>query len=338
MLENVEPLLGELNRDIEYLLPKSQEKIVTPSQEQQIVIPDEDYTSLSKVIVESIPGDYIKPTGTLNVDENGEYDVNQYEKVNVSIGAVSINNASYLFYNANRQEQAVDIVKLISSECEKFSSTFENCTFNELPFVNTSKGTDFSRYAFGCSNITKFPQLDTSNGTKFGSLVYGCTKLLEFPLINTSKGTNFDSTFQRSGIQTLPQLDTSNATTVQSFLRQCPNLISVPLLNLSSCTMVSYILYGTTTVTTLGGFKDLGKAYKIYNTQNYSNYKLDLSPCILLTHESLMNVINNLYDLVSDDIEPQQLVLGATNLAKLEATEEGQQAIITAQTKGWNVS
>ena len=46
-----------------------------------------------------------------------------------------------------------------------------------------------------------------------------------------------------------------------------------------------------------------------------------------------MNVINNLYDIASAGVKPQQLVLGSENLAKLTAEE-----IKIATDKGWTVS
>lgn len=92
-------------------------------------------------------------------------------------------------------------------------------------------------------------------------------------------------------------------------------------------------------MTNLKSFKNLGKAYTS-KTQNYSNYKLDLSKSTKLTHESLIDVINNLYDLNltynvanGGTLYRQSLVLGSTNLAKLTEDE-----IAIATNKGWNVS
>ena len=79
---------------------------------------------------------------------------------------------------------------------------------------------------------------------------------------------------------------------------------------------------------------------KGYTTKNNNYYKLNLSACTSLTHESLMNVINNLYDLnLTYDVAnggtlyTQSLQLGADNIAKLTAEE-----IAIATNKGWTVS
>lgn len=59
------------------------------------------------------------------------------------------------------------------------------------------------------------------------------------------------------------------------------------------------------------------------------NYLTDIAE---LTHDSLMNVINNLYDIKSKGVKNQRLQLGNTNKAKLTAEE-----IAIATNKGWNV-
>lgn len=72
------------------------------------------------------------------------------------------------------------------------------------------------------------------------------------------------------------------------------------------------------------------EAYYIH--ENKREYTLDLSYSPLLTHDSLMNIINNLYDIKSKGVKPQTLQLGDTNKAKLTAEE-----IAIATNKGWNV-
>jgi hypothetical protein len=66
-------------------------------------------------------------------------------------------------------------------------------------------------------------------------------------------------------------------------------------------------------LTNLGGFKNL-------------KTNLDLSNCLNLTHDSLMNVINNLATVENNPT----LTLGTTNIAKLTDNE-----IAIATNKGW---
>jgi len=118
----------------------------------------------------------------------------------------------------------------------------------------------------------------------------------------------------------------------QMFL-YCNVLTTIPQLDLSKVTNVLQMFLTCYALTTLGGFQNLGMAYDTNQNANYNYYTLALSDSTKLTHDSLMNVINNLYDIATKGCNAQQLILGSTNLAKLTAEE-----IAIATNKGWTVS
>ena len=127
--------------------------------------------------------------------------------------------------------------------------------------------------------------------------------------------------------------NTSNVTTMYSMFQYCSNLVTVPKLNASKVVSIANMFGNCNNLTNLGGLENLGQAYDPTKSANYSSYTLYLSTSNKLTHDSLMNIINNLYDIKSKGCNPQSLVLGSTNLAKLTAEE-----IAIATNKGWNVS
>lgn len=135
----------------------------------------------------------------------------------------------------------------------------------------------------------------------------------------------------------IPYIDTSNISEISNIFEHCLNFERVPELDGSKFTDLrtafGVYLYQLPNFTDFGGFKNLGKAYLTTASANYSNYTLDLRACVSLTHESLINVINNLYDIASIGVQPQRLQLGSTNKAKLTADE-----IAIATNKGWSVS
>ena len=167
-----------------------------------------------------------------------------------------------------------------------------------------------------CMNLIEIPELDTSNSESMSSMFENCASIKKIPKLNTSKNKNFGS-----------------------FARSCLKLEEVPELDGSNVTTVYMMFYSSSNLLNLGGIINLGKAYT-QTSVNYNVYKLDLSLCRNLTHQSLMNVINGLYDLnLTYDVAnggtlyTQSLVLGSQNIAKLTAEE-----IKIATDKGWTVS
>lgn len=233
-----------------------------------------------------------------------------------------------------------------------------------IPQLDTSKVTNMNYMFSDCSRLLAIPQLDTSNVTTMYMAFAACRHLLTIPKLDTSKVTDMRGMFSNcSDLLAIPQLDTSSVTAMSSMFASCDRLLTIPKLDTSKVTSMSDMFYNCVDLLAipqldtsnlnylnilmfyqcmslmyLGGFKNLGKAYT-QTTANYSQYTLNLSPCSQLTHDSLMNVINNLYDLnLTYDVAnggtlyQQKLDIGSTNLAKL--TDEEIQIAID---KGWNV-
>lgn len=95
----------------------------------------------------------------------------------------------------------------------------------------------------------------------------------------------------------------------------------------------SSCISGAINLEIFGGIINLGKAFSTTSKENNNDYQMNVSQNTKLTHESLMNVINGLYDIKTKGCNPQQLIVGTTNLAKLTSEE-----IAIATNKGWTVS
>lgn len=153
-------------------------------------------------------------------------------------------------------------------------------------------------------------------------------------LIGAEKLTSASEMFYSGNrLKYVQGFDTSNVIYMNSMFQYSQNLITVPKLNASKVVNITNMFGNCSNLTNLGGLENLGQAYDTTKSANYSSYKLDLSYSKKLTHDSLMNVINNLYDIKTKGCNTQSLVLGSTNLEKLTSEE-----IAIATNKGWNVS
>ena len=147
-----------------------------------------------------------------------------------------------------------------------------------------------------------------------------------------SKDVNSDYLLNRLVIR-LPYLDTSDMTTLSYAFQRCNRLIELQELDAGKITNVNQAFASCSALKDFGGLKDLGKAYLTTQVANYTNYKLNFSNSSALTHESLMNVINKLYDIASLGVQTQQVDLTGTSLALLTPEE-----IAIATSKGWSVA
>ena len=215
---------------------------------------------------------------------------------------------------------------------------FYQYPLNELPQLDTSNVTNMSNMFYSCSKLTTIPQLDTSNVTEMNSMFAYCSKLTTIPQIDTSKVNSMTYMFGNcSNLTTIPQIDTSNVTRIDEMFKYCTNLTTIPQLNGEKLTAVVGAFNSCKSLENFNGIINLGQEYLTTQSANYSNYKLDLSSSTKLTEQSIINILNNLYDIATKGCNTQTVTLGATNLAKLTSTE-GQQALASAQSKGWNIN
>ena len=253
------------------------------------------------------------------------------------------------------------IPQLDTSKVVDMSRMFLSCSkLTSIPQLDTSNVMKTARMFDGCSSLTTIPQLDTSKVTNMTSMFSNCTALTTIPLLDTSSVTNMSQMFYEcTSLTSIPQLDASNVTTVSYMFKKCTSLISLgnfetlklskfydsydtdawlyrcsqlQKLGVVDCDSVTDIRYFFSsvinTLTEFGGCRNLGKKSSVSNTN--SNYFLNYVPN--LTYESVMNILNGLYDRASAGLSVLTLKLHANHLAMLSEDD-----IAIATNKGWTI-
>ena len=259
----------------------------------------------------------------------------QCEKLS-SVPALDTSNVINMNQMFNNCKSLSSVPTLDTSNVTEMTGMFTECKkLSSVPALNTSNVTNMGLMFAGCESLTTVPLLNTSNVTEMGGMFSGCHSLVEIPTLDTSKGKFLAAMFAGcSSLKQIPLLNTKSCTDINGMFEGCTSLETVPILDASNVGDISKIFKDCPSLVMLGGLKNLGMDYSsaYYIHANKSEYTLDLSYSPLLTHDSLMNIINNLYDIKSKGVKPQTLQLGDTNKAKLTAEE-----IAIATNKGWNV-
>ena len=253
---------------------------------------------------------------------------------------IDTSNVTHMDYTFSTCENLEQIPIYNTEKVINMNRTFEYCTkLQTIPLLNTRNVITMNGMFYSAKELLTIPSINMDKVTNTSDMFGGCTKLKEIPHINIKNVTNISGMFSGSGLITAKGLNTSKAQYINNLFASCENLEEIDSLECNNVTNIQNIIYNCSKLVNLGGFINLGKIYT-QKTTNYIHYKLDLSYCTELTHDSLMNVINNLYDLNltynvagGRKLYTQSLALGRTNLAKL--TEE---EIAIATSKGWNIT
>ena len=245
----------------------------------------------------------------------------------------SIYSAEYMFSECYK---LTTIPPLDTSKVTNMGYMFNYCRkLTSIPSLDTSNVTSMTYMFRDCDTITTIPPLDTSNVTSMTYMFRDCDELITIPQLDTSKVISVEGMFK--GCRYLTELPDFNCVKVTNFgnasnswLYYCFDLQKIGVVDCDSVTDIGYFFgYNTlNSLTDFGGCRNLGKTSSVSNTN--SNYFMNYAPN--LTYESVMNVINGLYDRAAAGLSVLTLKLHANHLAMLSADD-----IAIATNKGWTL-
>ena len=255
----------------------------------------------------------------------------------------------------------ISIPFLDTSNVTNMTRMFAGCSsLISIPQLDTSKVTNMNSIFDGCKSLTTMPLLDTSKVTNMNSMFRNCSSLTTIPLLDTSKVTDMNSMFYGcSSLTSIPQFDTSNVESIDFWLYNCTNITEVNSFNLSKISDFgdsgySSAFYGIKNLITIGELQcdnltNIG-SFLYYTNEKLINFggikNLGMQPTLSgtsgsafmknmpnLTYESVLNVLNGLYDRASAGYSMVTLKMHANHMALLSDED-----ISIATSKGWTLT
>lgn len=196
-----------------------------------IVINGTTYNGVESITVKDTSGSDVKytkgerPSGTIEITENGIHNVADYESANVNVATSG---------GTDRLQWKCDNIKSLDYEFYNYKGT----DFSILDGLDTSQVTTLDSTFYGCGNIESLDlsSFDTGNVTRMFQTFYNCSKLKNLNLgsFNTSKCTYMNALF--SGCSSLVSLDLKNfdvsqVTDTGYMFNNCSSLTSLDLSN-----------------------------------------------------------------------------------------------------------
>lgn len=212
-----------------------------------------------------------------------------------------VQNLSHAFFNVPFYSLN-SIPNYDTSRVTDMSYTLSKTGINFIPKWNTSRVINMNGLFSNC-DLQEVSNFNTDNVISMHSTFANCYSLKNISNFNTSKVTDMSLMFQNcQGIYTIPNFDMQNVQNIDGIFTDDSQLTTLPLLNWSSVTYIGTEemdwrgasgnpFYNCSNLTDVGGFLNLGANF----LNNYQeNIGLNLQPCGNLTHDSLLNIFNNL--------------------------------------------
>lgn len=256
----------------------------------------------------------------------------------------------------------------------KFAPTrlFKGCKYlREVPWFDTTGCRDFTQMFYECESLTKIPDLNMDSATSLSG-TFQSSGITEVPEINTSNVTNMSYVLGNTAVTEIPDWDFSNVqrveyafyntkietvdltlpkvTDITSTFAYCSNLKTVNI-NIPNLKGLQMTFRSSTNIESIGSIDASNFTYisnvfgtsqlkKLTNFGGLQNLKIDWSDsgglrrCPNLTYESLMNVINGLYDFIGNgETGGKTIQLSTSSQSKLSDAD-----IEIATNKGWTIT
>ena len=244
-----------------------------------------------------------RPTGSIEIKENGTHNVADYEQAVVNVASSG----------EDRLQWKCDNVKSLYYEFNGYTGT----DLNILKGLDTSKVTNFERTFYQCKNVATIPNLDTSSATNLQYMFSLCSKLTNVPINSLGTATSLYFMFnQCTSITEMPNFDYANITNLNQAFYYCKGLTSITFKNTQKVTGLTDTFYSCSALETISNLDIISvtsvSATTLDSCANLKNLDMrnikagfNFRFCKALTLNSLINIFKELWDLTGSSSKTQ---------------------------------
>ena len=196
-------------------------------------------------------------------------------------------------------------------------------TVGNFSAENATSGSSLFQW---CGTLKKVGDIYLPSITSCQGMFDGCYELQEIGKLTLGPVQFATGMFKYcEKLREIPEFDASTITNISGMFSQCKLLETIPLLDFSNVMYFSSDFSYCNELKNVGGFKNMGM-----QAEGYWSYNFDMSYCSKLTHESMLNIVNNLYDRRSAGYTDGKIKFHWDALNRLTAEEKA-----IATNKGW---
>ena len=268
---------------------------ITPTKEVQTIQPSSGNVGYSEVTVKPIPDNYIIPSGTVEITENGTYNVTDKASASVNVSGTDTSDATAVASDILSGKTAYAKGSKITGTIVTYDGSYENITSAKTLADSTwaeialasSDGTASTKWAVGDEKtitlttgeevtlqILGFNHDDKADGSGKAGITFGMKNLLaaKYPMnsTETNKGGWDSSAMRTSTMATLlSQLPSDLQTVIKGVSKKATagNKSTSIRTTTDKLFLFSRIELDATTMT---GYKNEGEQYEYWKTRNTS--------------------------------------------------------------------